>query len=531
MKKIEKIIIIGAGLGGLTHGILLKSANPDINVEIYDMNSYPGGFCFSFKKSTMHENEKVTYTINLPVVTTDFEDEGRLGLFLKFLGIKNIRWEHIKFPFAYYSPDEKPFIYSHDKISDIVDLFPADEKSKAVDLFSEMQRIFHDVLNKIRLNPTPVQAIKMLFTMPETMLFLIKNRTYHKHIQKKGIKTPYLQDMLCIAESFMGVEPERASALAEIVTIQSLLTSNPMQPAMGDNFQTLSKRFADRFIELGGKIYLNSKVDSVVFNKNKAEGIRINGRVEKSDAVILAVAQDKIKELIQEGKSISKIKKTISNIDKIGFANTDYYAYYLIDKKVVDKEPRLLDVSSHIYRRYNKTTGKHWNLNMFIPKELINDKYYLMSLFYVEKDQDAINQWIDQKTNNYPLYEEKKKIIDDMLLSEFIDSEPIFKEIPPLKKLISISPASYEPYGSKYPINGLAQTPMNFGLTRMQPVLLDNCFISGGASFSAGIWGALAGGWSSFTASYKKLFGIKIGDNSLMFKPGMKGCDFTSSRN
>ena len=51
MKNVKrKTIIIGAGLGGLVHGIMLKKANSNDEVIIYDLNNKPGGFCTSFKK-------------------------------------------------------------------------------------------------------------------------------------------------------------------------------------------------------------------------------------------------------------------------------------------------------------------------------------------------------------------------------------------------------------------------------------------------------------------------------------------------
>jgi hypothetical protein len=53
-------------------------------------------------------------------------------------------------------------------------------------------------------------------------------------------------------------------------------------------------------------------------------------------------------------------------------------------------------------------------------------------------------------------------------------------------------------------------------------VVLDNLFISAGASFSSGVWGAIAGGWLGFVESYKKLTGIKIGNNDVIYKPGLK---------
>ena len=72
-----KKIIIGAGLGGLIHGILHKMARPDDEVVIYDGNRIPGGFCTAFQKHTTYQNEKITYTVNIPLITSDFRSEER----------------------------------------------------------------------------------------------------------------------------------------------------------------------------------------------------------------------------------------------------------------------------------------------------------------------------------------------------------------------------------------------------------------------------------------------------------------------
>ena len=119
-------------------------------------------------------------------------------------------------------------------------------------------------------------------------------------------------------------------------------------------------------------------------------------------------------------------------------------------------------------------------------------------------------------------YNEEKEKMASVLIKELQEVEPIFKETPPLKHILSMSPASYIDYGSKYPISGLAQTPNNFGQTRMKQVLLDNLFISNSASFSAGVWGAIAGGWIGFVEEYKKIYGIKIGNKDVMYRPGLK---------
>ena len=56
----------------------------------------------------------------------------------------------------------------------------------------------------------------------------------------------------------------------------------------------------------------------------------------------------------------------------------------------------------------------------------------------------------------------------------------------------------------------------------MSQVLLENLFITGGASFSPGVWGAMAGGWQGFVMNYEKTYGVKIGNHDVTYKPGLK---------
>ena len=100
--------------------------------------------------------------------------------------------------------------------------------------------------------------------------------------------------------------------------------------------------------------------------------------------------------------------------------------------------------------------------------------------------------------------------------------EPIFKEHPPIKNVLSFTPASYIQYGSKYPICGIAQTPANYGAKRMTPQVAQNVFICGNSVFAGGLWGAVAGAWQGFCTFYRKRFGIEIGNRDILYKPGLK---------
>jgi len=295
-----------------------------------------------------------------------------------------------------------------------------------------------------------------------------------------------------------------------------------MKPTKGDTYQNISNNLAARYIELGGKLVLNTKVDSVAFDNKKAVGVMINNKLENSDYIFMSVAQDRIEELIIPGLRIPRVKSLVNNIKKIPFPNSDFYCLFLMDKKAVEKYPKLTEFIYHIYRMEDGLKKGRWNLFMFMPEELYNDKYYAMTLLYIEHDRQKIDEWFNLRETDYKKYEEKKEEFSNILVKELQRVEPIFKEFPPLKYLIAMSPASYIQYGSKYPISGLAQVPENCGIARMKQVLLDNLFISGGASFSAGVWGAIAGGWMGFVEGYNKMYGIRIGNKNVLYKSGLK---------
>lgn len=522
--KNRKTVIIGAGLGGLVHGIMLKKACPDEEVVIYDSNKKPGGFCTSFKKTTDIGKDKIEYTVNIPLITSDFGKSEPFDLFLNYIGVDNIEWENVNKIFQYYPLNYKPFSFtSENGIKNLLDLSKTDKERKKLDkFFVKLAKFYRNVFHKCYVNPTAYQSIKMLLTMPTTIFKLLSNKTYFEIINSIGIKTQVIKNILCAAEAFMGVDIDKVTGAGELLMIQTLLENNSERPANNYDFQSLSNRLADKFIELGGILNLNSKIESISFNNNRADGVILNGKKEFFDVIVLAVAQDRIESLINKGKHIKRISRLLKKIKKIPYPNSDYYCFYLIDKNIVDKNPRLIDYAYHIYKLPENMDRCNTKLTIIIPKRLYNKKYYILCIVMFEKDQNKIDELIELREKNYNKYNQEKDKITDLFLKELQEVEPIFKKNPPVKHVLTISPGSYIQYGSKYPIGGLALTPSNFSNNRMSQILLDNLFITGGACFSPGVWGAMAGGWQGFVTNYKKIYGIKIGNHDVTYKPGLK---------
>ncbi len=517
-----KIVIIGAGLGGLIHGIMHKKARPQDKVIIYDLNKIPGGFCTAFQKASVFNEEKIKYTVNIPLLVSDFGKDEPFDKFLNYMGVKNLNWKPVDKMFQYYPIDDKPFLFTKNGSKDIIDRANPHERKKIEKFFINMRKFYNDIFHKAVVNPTPLQAIKLLMTMPSSIFTMIFDKPYLKMLNEIGIESTVIKEILSAAEAFMGVDVDKVSSVGEMLMIQSFLENTAMQPTKGDNFQTLSDRLADRFKEIGGELILNTPVEKIYFEQNKARGIIVKGQRIDADAVVIATAQDRIKELIEDGIKIPKIRSLVNKIKKLPFPNSDFYCYYLIDKSTVDKYPHLKDVAYHVYRLKDGQDRCNWKLAAWVPDELINNKYYVLALVMVEQDQKEVDRWMKLREENYTRYNAEKEKMAAKFLKDLQSVEPIFKENPPLKHLMTFSPASYLPYGSKYPISGLAQVPDNFGAKRMTPRILDNLFISSGANFSAGVYGAMCAGWQGFVTCYHDLFGIEVGNHDVIYKPGLK---------
>jgi hypothetical protein len=523
MKEKPKLtnIIVGAGLGGLVHGILLKKSKPNDEVIIYDANRIPGGFCTSFQKTTLHNGDRINYTINVPLITSDFAKGEPIDILLDYMGVKNIKWKIVEKFVQYYPLNKEPLLISKQNfINDLLKFTDSEKEKKAlIKFFNFMKKFYNDLFNRSYVDPTFFQILKMLFTIPKSVFTLLFDKSYISLLKKIGIKKDIIREVLCIAEPFFGVSASQASAVGEMMMLQCFLENNAEQPDKGYTFQDLSDNLAERFVELGGKLILNTKVDKIIFEKNKAKGILINNESINADNVILAVAQDRIGDLVDNGKNIRKISHLLKNIKSFVYSNSDYYCYYLIDKKFIEENPRFIEIAYHVYKLKEGMDKTNKKIAIWVPNELYNDKYYLLGVVMFEEDQSKVDNWIELKKEDYVRYKREKNEVAERYLKILNEIEPAFKKRPIIKPVLVLSPASYFSYGSKNPINGFAQTPDNFGVKRMGKILLKNLFISGGASFSAGLWPAIAGGWQSFTASYKKIYKEEIGHHDVLYRP------------
>jgi len=255
------IIIIGAGIAGLTCGALL--AKDGRKVLIVEKNSVVGGCCSSFKKDG--------FTFDLVSILLGCGKDGKIYKILKEIGIENepafirikkyLTLHLINGEIIEISSELKEVI---DKLSS---MFPS-EKDGIKNLFNTMERIY-----------------KELYTMPDnfqsgihlssaTYLRMYANSTYRglidEFIQSKKLKFI----LSAIAASFGGISADMVSALYISNVLMTFFNEGGYLPLSG--MQRLPDSISKAFCRLRGTLIVGQRVNKIIVDTNVVKGIELS---------------------------------------------------------------------------------------------------------------------------------------------------------------------------------------------------------------------------------------------------------------
>jgi phytoene dehydrogenase-like protein len=295
----KKIIIIGAGISGLSAGCYLQMNG--YNTEIFELHSVPGGLCTAWKKSgytfdgcihsmgglnpgyRMHQywNE----LIDLDQMTFHFHDE--------LCRVVDENGNEVRF---YTDPD---------KLEQELNAIAPDDAQFINDFIKGIKHLskYDTQLSK------PLE----LWTPLDYYLSQFKTAPYNQYLMKwqksmadmtRECKSPLLKRILNL--DFFS----RFPAYFFLFSLGSLHNKNAGYPIGGSLPLALS--IERKYLALGGKVHYNAKVTRVNVKDNRAIGITLeNGEVHKADKVISAAdGHYTIYEML-EGKYINKKVETL----------------------------------------------------------------------------------------------------------------------------------------------------------------------------------------------------------------------------
>lgn len=277
----NNVIIIGAGIAGLSAGIYAKKAG--FNVTIYESHIIPGGLSTSWSRKgylfeggmhwlTGSSSKMPLYKIwkelkalqeNNPIIVKDpfytvINGERRLHLYRDVSQLE----EH----FSEYAPEDKKAIKM---------------LCRDIRLFQPIHLVVKDIAGLKATNHAKPNLKELLAMIPAGLRFApLANMSYKKYISK--FKN---NDIKALLNSIIG---ERYNAISLIYTLASFSTGDCGFPEGGS--VRMAQNMANYFEELGGKIIYRSKVDKVEIENSCVKGITCGQTFIPADSVI--VTQD-----------------------------------------------------------------------------------------------------------------------------------------------------------------------------------------------------------------------------------------------
>jgi len=467
MERKKKVIIIGAGLAGMSAGCYLQMNGFD--TEIFESYSMPGGLCASWKRKGFNIDGCIHF----------MEGTAPTEVYYPFWN-NLIDMKSIDFVFfdSHSVVDDKDgnrihFYSDIDKLEEEF-LIKAPEDKVQIKKFIKLVRKF----NKLRLpieKPFEVMTITDKLKVARTMLpYLISMRKYlniTNHEFASHLKNPTLK--YAIETAFVGHMPLFYSIMP-LVWRNKKDTGYPKGGA-----SLISSMMEQRYTDLGGQIYFKSKVKKIITKTNAARGIQLeNGDSHYCDIVVNAAdGRTAVYDLL-DGKY--KDKNIIERYESDTFETIDKTLYVTIG---LNRD--FSDVPRKIYFELDKpvfidklTTMEHLEVTHYCddPSSAPQGKS-LLALMPEAKDWEY---WYNLRQNDKKKYrEEKKRVANDV-----IDAlEWKFGNIKDHIEMIDVAtPATYIRYTNNWTGGQISwkATKKTFGKpTTWQIKGLDNFYMTG----------------------------------------------------
>ena len=315
MKK--KITIIGSGFSSLSAACYLAKSGHE--VEIFEKNDAPGGRARQLKKNGFVFDIGPSWYWMPDVFEKFFNDFGKSVSDYYQLERLDPGYK------VYFGKDD--FINIGDNLDKIYDVFEGVERGSS----EKLKKFIRKAAENYKI------AIKDLVYRPGlspleliTPVTLKKIGSFFSNVKKevtKDFKDPKLTQILQFPVLFLGAKPADTPAFYSFMNFADfgLGTWHPK-----NGMYSIVKGMVSLAESQGVKIHLNSPVDEILLEKNKAVGIKIKNKIILSDIILSGADYQHTETLISPNyRSYSE-----AYWDKKVFAPSSLLFYVGINKKV-----------------------------------------------------------------------------------------------------------------------------------------------------------------------------------------------------
>lgn len=302
----KKIIIVGAGIGGLSAGIYGRLAGYE--VDIYEKNPVAGGQCMGWNRKGHHIDNCIHWLAGTREGTA-------LHQVWKTIGALEPDTEYAAYD-AFYT-----CIYKGMRITlwkdldrterELLELSPED----AEEIRRFIQHVKYASASVIPAEkPMDMMGIKDYIQMGKEMADMPKVIKEYGEISLQDLADRFHHPLLKML--FAEYMPKEYTAYSLLVSYGTMASGNGELP-MGGSL-AMSNRIVNRFLELGGQLHLNMPVKRIILEENQARGIELeSGECYTADHVISAVdTMELFSALISRERMDSVWKKPYENMEQ-----------------------------------------------------------------------------------------------------------------------------------------------------------------------------------------------------------------------
>lgn len=268
------VIIIGAGMGGLSAGAFL--AREGKTVLILEKHNKPGGYVTSFTRKG--------YTFDSAIFhLTDMGEDQTISQFIRFWG-GEVSSRKIRYKFRYFIGDKEYLIDSRDVEKDLMSYFP-EEGSAIRKFFSISGRMWDETIGQAP--PKPPYEMNFFEKISFGITSLFKKRVFLKYHSKQSVEV--LKSLFrdkTLASIIWGYYPIHSLVFfAHVFGWEMMKGDENYYPEGG--MQAIPDATVKALGKNGGKILLNSEVERILVKDGRAIGVRcVDSSEHYSDIVI-----------------------------------------------------------------------------------------------------------------------------------------------------------------------------------------------------------------------------------------------------
>jgi len=322
--KMKKIIVVGAGVAGLTAAIRLQKLGYE--VTLYEKEKQPGGKMNQIKKDGFTFDVGPTIVMMPEIYREIFE----------FCGVDPddyIPMERVDPMLQLYFAKDQPLTFSNDLV-ELTKTLEAISEQDAQGYFAFLADIYKRYLVAKEAFITKSFRSFWDFYNLRSLWAGLRLKTFNDAYSSisKFVKDDRLRKSLAFQTLYIGVSPYQGPSLYTIIPMIELFYGVYF---IKGGMYTLATSLARLFEELGGVIHYDSPIDELVIENKRATGIRINEKKVNADAVICAAdfpygMQELIPDEKQRGKYTNK------KLEAMEYSCSCFLLYLGLDKQYDD---------------------------------------------------------------------------------------------------------------------------------------------------------------------------------------------------